>query len=46
MKVVYRKKNQFHIKKKINLFFIPHNKFLVPTLLTPLKHNPRAVTAK
>ena len=37
MKVVYTKKK----KKKI-----PHNKFLVPTLLTPLKHNPRAVTAK
>ena len=34
MKVVYTEE-----KKKI-----PHNKFLVPTLLTPLENNPRVAT--
>ena len=33
MKVVYTE------KKKINLFFTPHNKFIVPTLLTTLEDN-------
>ena len=39
MKVVYT-------EKKINLFFIPQNKFLVPILLTPLENNPGAATEK
>ena len=36
MKVVYTK------KKKNQFIFYSHNKFLVPTLSTPLKNNPGA----
>ena len=39
MKVVYTKK-----KKKNQFSFYSHNKFLVPTLLTPLDNNHGAAT--
>ena len=39
MKLVYTTK-----KKKKQFSFYSHNKFLVPTLLTPLENNPGATT--